>query len=372
MNQINEVSGDDMDADALKNKDINVEDLARAYGLTIGAAQQPLFVDTVAVVAQLIAISNKLLPVKSYYNVCQSIQLKKFYAKWLVDLTNPNASQEEKNRMLIEVSEYDESIIMRKIIDAKNMALAATESVTAKRVKKESLEYARVKNEALAHCASEELFLMACIFVNAEIAKQGHIYYMEGKSFDFKETKKKRIPCDLTKPLTIEKLLDDLREPDENRGKIERYAIDQVGFNNLAKRIALSLKKDAVFEYMTTRNEKQNFPRNFDVMQKFNIKRPLDLQFIVDMLKNEGRLTENNSKIRSENKYTLKTLNHKRIEELAKRSGISKNAALDKIIEGYFKLLEIERQRRLNQKNYQSRVARTLNQTIEQTHGDKE
>lgn len=167
-----------------------------------------VLVECVVALHSLVAISDKVLPLKSYFNVLREV----------IDKQQSNA-----------------------------------ETNTASRL-------------------TEDTFMVACAVLDLDIGKQGGVSYLKGAAVqDSKERKKNRAPVDLRNGVVLKNLSSGLARPDQERGTIERGQIES-GFNHLVRLTTMRRNMLDAVAWIKESEEKGIQRRKIDVMRKFDIK----------------------------------------------------------------------------------------------------
>ncbi|UXI68346.1 hypothetical protein [Tahibacter amnicola] len=141
------------EADSRNTK--KIAEFAQSWRL-LRLTAMPALQTAVAALYQLVHVSNKILPLKSYFNVVQDMQ----------------------------------------------RAAAGTFAPNAEGI-----------------CTEDE-FIIACSYLKVEIAKQGAVHYLKGESPDLRQTKKHRTPVDLSDEIVLKSLSAAMARPDESRGSV--------------------------------------------------------------------------------------------------------------------------------------------------------
>jgi len=247
--------------------------------------------NTAVILRRLILLSDKVLPVKSYFNMVQQMQRAAFFAEGMADV---------KDKLKERLQQFDQ-------------------------------------NSQRALC-TEDTFVIVCSYLGGEVAKQGSVHYLRGQSPDFKETKKHRNPLDMSKEVVLKGLSSALARPDIERGSIERGQIDS-GFNHLARLNALAIAMLDVVEWIRI-CEKNGTPcRKIDVRAKFDLSHT-DYERVMAMARRAGLYTLRSHKKDPANKYTLKAKIHQRVVEQAARFGHTPQKTLNKILDDFFSLID--------------------------------
>jgi len=163
-----------------------------------------ILADTVLVLHELVSLSDKVLALKSYFNIVQDIQRQ-------------------------ERDEDDEG-------------------------------------KATREECTEDVFMVACSFLHVEIAKQGSFYYLRGESPDAsirKETKIHRNPINIADDAMLKEVSAYLARPDEKRGSVENAQIASainhlshlIRLHRLVPRAVEFLKSDEAFSKVDVRKK---------------------------------------------------------------------------------------------------------------------
>lgn len=260
--------------------------LAHAQGLRSLLVPSPdVLADTVKELYSLVNLSDKVLPLKSYFNMLQDVQRSKH------TLALMQSGGEAVTREAVQQS------VQRKL-------------------------------------CTEDVFMVACSFLDVEIAKQGSFHYLSGESPDFKETKKNRNPLNLNDEVVLKSLSSGLARPDTDRGAVERGQIDS-GFNHLVR---LNQLHNLMFEVVRMIKADDKLTK-VDIRKKFDLSHT-DYERMMSMARREGLMTFRNRKKDPTNSYTLRADNHERVTEYAKQFGRTPQKTLNSILDDFFKILE--------------------------------
>jgi len=307
---------------------------------TLIVPSKEVLADTVLVLQNIVSISNKVLPLKCYFNVVQDTQRTNYLAERL--------ALEETNDMRCETPE---DVLARdaKMSQLKAQFLAKGSDWLVKNLQR----YSRVVDpeafiqmidqNASQQLATEDVFMLACSYMSLSIAKQGSVHYLCGQSPEFKETKKNRAPINLKNETALKDLSSALGRPDANRGKVERTQILS-GFNHLVKLNNLAIMAPSVAQFMRTPKRDGSMPRNVDALERFSLTL-LDFQRISAMARRSGLLDQRSTKRDPDNHYELRANNHKRVIDHAEYLGVSTGMALNRILDAFFSQLDIERRK---------------------------
>ena len=285
--------------------------------------------NTAILLRRLVLLSDKVLPVKSYFNMVQQMQRAAFLAEGMA----ADAVQAEG------LSGDDAADRTRQIIrevEAEGTAFWSLATKDAKGKMHERVQ--RLERDSQRALCTEDTFVIVCSFLKGEVAKQGSVHYLRGQSPDFKETKKHRNPLDLTKEVVLKGLSSALARPDQERGSIERGQIDS-GFNHLARLNTLAIIMLDVVEWIRI-CEKNNTPcRKIDVRAKFDLSHT-DYERVMAMARRAGLYALRSNKKDPANKYTLKAKIHQRVVEQATNYGYTPQKTLNKILDDFFSLID--------------------------------
>ncbi len=283
--------------------------------------------NTAILLRSLILLSDKVLPVKSYFNMVQQMQRAAFLSEGMAaDAVRTEGLQGS------DAAERTRQIVRE--VEAQGTAFW---SIAAKDAKlREQLQ--RLEQDSQRALCTEDTFVIVCSFLKGEVAKQGSVHYLRGQSPDFKETKKHRNPLDLSKEVVLKGLASALARPDQERGSIERGQIDS-GFNHLARLNTLAIIMLDVVEWIHT-CEKNNTPcRKIDVRARFDLSHT-DYERVMAMARRAGLYTLRSNKKDPANKYTLKAKIHQRVVEQAAVYGYTPQKTLNKILDDFFGLID--------------------------------
>lgn len=259
--------------------------LLLAQGLRSLLVPSPeVLADTVRELFPLVNLSDKVLPLKSYFNMVQDIQRTK------------HTSQ----------------------------AMQASDAAD-----KDSIQHG-----VLRKLCTEDIFMVACSFLEVEIAKQGSVHYLTGESPDFKETKKNRNPLNLNDAVVLKNLSSGLARPDTERGAVERGQIDS-GFNHLVK---LNQLHNTMLEAVKWMKDDERV-RKVDVRKKYGLSHT-DYERIMSMARRSNLISFRNRKKDPLNNYTLRANNHDRVMEHAQGFGWTPQKTLNKILDDFFNIVE--------------------------------
>lgn len=310
--------------------DLTKEILKFAQGFRSLLIPSPsVLVNTAILLKRLIQLSDKVLPVKSYFNMVQQMQRAAFLAQGMAaDIVHEKGlTGEEAAKQLQEITRE---------IEANGAAFWFAAATGAKDELKQQLQ--RLEQESQRALTTEDTFVIACSFLGGEVAKQGSVHYLRGQSPDFKETKKHRNPLDLTNEVVLKGLSSSLARPDLERGSIERGQIDS-GFNHLARLNSLAIVMLDVVEWIKA-CERDNTPcRKIDVRMRFDLSHT-DYERVMAMARRAGLYTLRNNKKDPANKYTLKAKIHQRVVEQASEFGFTPQRTLNKILDDFFSLID--------------------------------
>ena len=198
----------------------------------------------------------------------------------------------------------------------------------------EQVDKELVQQAVLRKLCTEDVFMVACSFLEVEIAKQGSVHYLTGESPDCNETKKNRNPLNLNDAVVLKNLSSGLARPDTERGAVERGQIDS-GFNHLVK---LNQLHNIMLEAVKWMKADERV-RKVDVRKKYGLSHT-DYERIMSMARRSELITFRNRKKDPLNNYTLRNNNHERVVEYSKQFGFSPQKTLNKILDDFFEMLE--------------------------------
>ncbi|ANN80831.1 hypothetical protein [Bordetella flabilis] len=285
--------------------------------------------NTAILLKRLVLLSDKVLPVKSYFNMVQEMQRAAFLAEGMAaDAVQAEGLTGER------AAERTREIIRE--VEAKGATFWSIAAKDAKGELKERLQ--QLDQDSQRALCTEDTFVIVCSYLKGEVAKQGSVHYLRGQSPDFKETKKHRNPLDLSKEVVLKGLSSALARPDAERGSIERGQIDS-GFNHLARLNSLAIIMLDVVEWIRV-CEKNGTPcRKIDVRAKFDLSHT-DYERVMAMARRAGLYTLRSHKKDPSNRYTLKSKIHQRIVDQAAIFGYTPQKTLNKILDDFFRLTD--------------------------------
>ncbi|WP_063640267.1 hypothetical protein [Achromobacter insolitus] len=285
--------------------------------------------NTAILLRRLVHLSDKVLPVKSYFNMVQQMQRAAFLAEGMA------ADTVKAERLTGERAAQRTQEVIRDV-EAKGATFWSIAAKDAQGELKERLQ--QLDQDSQRALCTEDTFVIVCSYLKGEVAKQGSVHYLRGQSPDFKETKKHRNPLDLSKEVVLKGLSSALARPDLERGSIERSQIDS-GFNHLARLNALAIIMLEVVEWIHV-CEKNGTPcRKIDVRARFDLSHT-EYERVMAMARRAGLYSLRSHKKDPANKYTLKTKIHQRVVEQAAAFGYTPQKTLNKILDDFFSLTD--------------------------------
>lgn len=318
----------------------NILSFAQGYRSLL-VPQPAVLADTVITLQTLVPLSDKVLPLKSYFNMVQTLQRSKYMARALsLEMTRdmpsstPDdvAARDARARAIeTEVRNTGITAMSRQA----DVSLPEGERQQAWRRRED-----RLAQDAQQHLCTEDVFMLACAFLDLDIAKQGSIYYLKGESPDFKDTKKHRNPIALKDGTTLKSLSSGLGRPTDDRGGVERGQIES-GYNHLVKLNQLHNTMLDVVQWIKA-GERMNPPvtrTKVMVRKHFGDMSHTDYERIMSMARREGLIHFRNRVKDPSNSYTLRQHNHDFIVRMSKKIGRTPQKALDDFIEDMRKLL---------------------------------
>lgn len=307
--------------------------------------------ETVVILHPLVALSDKVLPLKSYFNMVQQVQRTTYLASALAqELTKElpeNTSAEKKSKtdragaLEIELRSKGASYLASSLVQEAQKKSGVDTLDQQDDIERELLR--KLEHDAQRRLCTEDVFMVACAFIDVEIAKQGSVYYLKGESPDFKETKKNRNPLSLSDEVVLKTLSSGLARPDEERGAVERGQIDS-GFNHLVRLNMLHITMTKVVSWIKEGDQKNTPRRKIDVRKHFGLSHT-DYERIMSMARREGLISFRNRKKDPSNSYILRTNNHQRVVEYAEKFGHSPQRTLNNILDDFFEYLDKRRQK---------------------------
>lgn len=312
----------------------NILSFAQGYRSLL-VPQPAVLADTVITLQMLVPLSDKVLPLKSYINMVQTLQRSAYMARAIANEATrdmPASTPEEVAAREARAREI-ESEVRKTGITSTGEQLASTKpgswSFPASQRRED-----RLAQDAQQHLCTEDVFMLACAFLDVDIAKQGSIYYLKGESPDFKDTKKHRNPIGLKDETTLKSLSSGLGRPIDDRGGVERGQIES-GYNHLVKLNQLHNTMLDVVQWIKA-GEKLNPPvtrTKVMVRKHFGDMSHTDYERIMSMARREGLIQFRNRVKDPSNSYTLRQHNHEYIVQMSKKIGRTPQKTLDDFIE---------------------------------------
>lgn len=297
--------------------------------------------DTVGILFRLVTLSDKVLPLKSYFNVVQDTQRTTCYADQLANIhyqaIDDNTDLTAKQKAELKKQNYLKLAARGAPELVASLASIYWENAPNKTNVSLKIFEQEIVQSAQRHLCTEDVFMIACAFLGVRIAKQGSVYYLDGESPDFSETKKNRTPQDLSDEIVLKDLVKSIARPDSRRGVVERSQIDS-GFNHIVKLNDLQMTMHQLVEWMKQGEATGEPRRKIDARSLFDLS-DTDYEHIMTVARREG-LLEFKKKKDPTNNYVLRTNNHGRVLEYAERSGHSPQKALNEILDAFFQMLE--------------------------------
>jgi len=285
--------------------------------------------NTAILLRRLVQLSDKVLPVKSYFNMVQQMQRAAFLAEGMA-ADAVKAEGLTGDRAVMRTQEVIREVEAQ---GASFWSIAAKDATGELRERLQQLD----QDSQRALC-TEDTFVIVCSFLKGEVAKQGSVHYLRGQSPDFKETKKHRNPLDLSKEVVLKGLASALARPDLERGSIERGQIDS-GFNHLARLNTLAIVMLEVVEWIRV-CEKNGTPcRKIDVRTRFDLSHT-DYERVMAMARRAGLYNLRSHKKDPANKYTLKAKIHQRVVDQAATFGYTPQKTLNKMLDDFCSLMD--------------------------------
>ena len=303
-----------------------------------------VLVDTVLTLHQIILLIDKVLPLKSCYNVVQDIQKAKYLARELaVELTRSLPEGEREIRALTlenELRAKGTSHLLDELTKANESAPAEHDHVKAlvEAQERENLQ-ARLNQGAQQHMCTEDMFMLACAYLELEVARQGSIYYVRGEASDVKETKRNRGIIQLQDGASLKSASSALSRPDSERGTVERGQIE-TGFNHIVKLLALYNLRVPISDWIKERDREGKVTRKVDVRSHFQLT-ITDYETVMDMARRDGLSTLKQRKKDSQNHYSLRVALHVFVLREAERHGVAPNKMLNKIVSDFLRITQV-------------------------------
>ena len=247
--------------------------------------------DTMMVLHPLIYLSDKVLPLKCYFNMVQRLQRTAYLARALTQEMTRELPMDDRAQQAASLeaelrAKGIDALTLDLIRESKKMGdlpikLAAHQDTILEHALLQKLDH-----EAHRNLCSEDVFVLACAFIEGEVSRQGSIYYLKGESPYFKETKKNRDLVDLSHETSLKVLVSSLARPDEDRGAVECNQLDS-GLNHLIRLNRLCLKIHEVVNWMKDGDQKGSPHRKVDVCRRFELTHT-DYEWIMTMAHQEG------------------------------------------------------------------------------------
>lgn len=292
--------------------------------------------DTVLELHPIVSLSDKVLPLKSYFNFLQDLQRTNFLARTLArEMVSAPDYVAEKGQTFTDI-EAQLRVRGTAFLVSSLAALHRKKEGTDNQADKRHEQ--RIAQDAQQALCTEDVFMLACAFIDVEIAKQGSVYYLKGESPDFRETKKNRNPLNLQDEHVLKSLASGLARPDSERGKVERGQIDS-GFNHVVKLNTLKNTMLAAIVWIKEGEREQKIRRKIDVRKKFGLSHT-DYERMMSMGRRSGLITFRNRKKDPLNKYSLNVENHQRIVLDANKMGFTPQRTLNNILSDFFKMVD--------------------------------
>lgn len=327
----------------LKNKDMLSKKLlafVQNYP-TMSIPSQRVLADTVIILHGLVEVSDKVLTLKSYYNMVQDMQRTTYLADSLAwETLNhlPRETDEEQAALQLQVD------ALRRDYQVQGAARLTEALASITMLDKTPQERTRqLLQDAKPFLCTDDVFMVACAYLGVEIGKHGSVFYLKGESPDFKETKRNRSPRNLRHEKVLRDLSESLYRLDQDRGKVEQSYIDG-GFNHLVKRNDLRMKMRAAAAWIKQgKREGQQYSKT-DVINAFNLSLT-NYERMMSMARREGLLLMRAPRKDPTNAYTLSTKNHAQVIAFAEKFGHSPSKTLNKILDDHFDHLEFRRKK---------------------------
>lgn len=314
--------------------------------------QPKVLADTVMTLGMLVPLSDKVLPLKSYFNMVQTLQRSAYMARALaLEATRdmPVNSQEEIAARDARARDIENEVRTTGITSMGDQVAAGKPSGWGFPASQRRDD--RLAQDAQQHLCTEDVFMLACAFLDLDVAKQGSIFYLKGESPNFKETKKNRNPIELKDGKTLKSLSSGLGRPTDDRGTVERGQIES-GYNHLAKLNQLHNTMLDVVRWIKD-GERMNPPvtrTKVMVRKHFGDMSHTDYERIMSMARREGLINFRNRVKDPSNNYTLRQHNHEYIVAMSKKIGRTPQKTLDDFIEDMRKHIEVQQALKTKQK----------------------
>lgn len=270
--------------------------------------------DTIIWLDRMVQLSERLLAINGYFYQVRDHQLQCARASLYADiafkdLKASNPEEFESVRTRLQAS----SLL---VLDEKIKSLSEADAISIKQAEQHFL-------------CTEDVFIAACAFLSVDIAKQGSVYYLQGQSPAFKETKKNRSPINLTEESTLCELAFLLKRPKDARGKIEQGYIESAE-RHLTSMYKLYCTMLAMVAYSKQREAEGKSTTKTDLCKVFGTSLT-DYERAMAMARRLGLLTFKRKK-EQPNAYSLNSENEKFVLAVAAQRGVTPLKALNLII----------------------------------------
>ena len=187
-------------------------------------------------------------------------------------------------------------------------------------------------------------FVSVCAYLSLEVSKKGNVYYLQGESDDYKDSRPKREKISLKDPAEVSRLCERLIQFNK-MGRIEKDNI-KVGITYLKKLIGMLNNFDGFLEIHTGKSTyKQE-----EALAKYNITRSQYGRLEV-LAKQFGCVKHEEKTQEKKENFKLSAVNLNFITTLAeKMHDGDKNAALNYSLDSLRKTIELKKQRMVNEK----------------------
>lgn len=280
--------------------------------------------EAVLLLRRLVLISQKVLAVKSYFNVLRDLQRMVITASILAqaEVAKMPASTDAERQAQREMAAQLEAAYQQQLANHPPG----------------DLEGEKIAAQVRHRLCTEDVFCAACAFLQLEVSRRGSIYYIRGESPEFLETKRNRDPLSIDNEITLKTLSANLARPDAERGKVEQDQITY-GYNLLAKRYALFVMMPGVMQWIKDGESLSDPRRKVDVRREFQLSLR-DYDTVMLMARQMGLAALRPRKTAEEARYTLNVKNHDRVLLEAKRRGYTPHRMLNALLRDFFMLID--------------------------------
>lgn len=282
---------------------------------------QDVLEDTLSIVSRLVGFSSRVLPIKSYFNLCQYIQRRAFFSIELAKKMAPSKSKDTRALQAI-VNEFRN----------KSMANIIAEL---------GEDFNRTEHASKLIVCTEDVFIITCSYLDLEVSKHASVYYLPGRGSELKDSKKGRVKQDIQNEHELKKLSSVLAKPDELRGEVEQCQIVS-GYNYLVHLNNLHTIASEVKKWVQDGLKTKSVPRQSDIKRRYKLTQN-ELNEVMSIARNNGMPEFKNNKRSPENKFFLTTDNYETVLKYAEGMDKTPQQMLNIIVHDFFKLISNRR-----------------------------